>query len=405
MRNLRISLRAAATAALTALGVLATAVPSAHAASGYDRCPQGKFCLFDNVDGTGTMATYSGSTATLGTFDNKASGMRNRTGLYACVYSQPRYEYSDSVRHVALQAGNEDYAYGFEHIKDENSYLDNNVSSFRLARTQHECGTGLEYMPWYSPSESSERGPQEFGDFNADGTTDLLFRSVHGNLWLQRGDSTATRIGTGWQSMTALLRHGDRNGDGAEDIVARDTAGALWMYPGNGTGGLKRRVQIGTGWQSLKHLTAVGDFNGDGSKGDLVSTDSTGALWLHPARAAGTVGPRQKIGSSGWQSMTALVGAGDMNGDRRNDLVARDSSGNLWLYPGRGTGTLGPRKLIGTSWKKFSRVFAVGDANGDGSNDLYALEDPLLYLYANNGTARLRESGVDWDWDRREIAF
>ncbi|MFJ8649824.1 FG-GAP-like repeat-containing protein [Streptomyces sp. NPDC093546] len=403
MRNLRISLRAAATAALTALGVLATAVPSAHAASGYDRCPQGKFCLFDKADGTGTMTTYSGSAATLGTFDNKASALRNRTGLYACIYSQPRYEYTDSVHHVVLYAGKGSEGHELTYIRDENSYLDNNVSSFRLARTQHECGSGKEYMEWAAPTAPGGAA-KPVGDFDRDGSTDLVFRSVAGNLWLLRG-YTAMRIGTGWQSMTALLRHGDRNGDGAEDIVARDTAGALWMYPGNGTCGLKRRVQIGTGWQSLRHLTAVGDFNGDGSKGDLISTDSTGVLWLHPGKASGTVAARQKIGSSGWQSMTALVGAGDMDGDRQNDLVARDSTGNLWLYPGRGTGTLGPRKLIGTGWKKFSRVFAVGDVQGDGTNDLYALNDPLLELYANNGTGRLRKDSVDYDWDDRETAF
>ncbi len=31
--------------------------------------------------------------------------------------------------------------------------------------------------------------------------------------------------------------------------------------------------------------------------------------------------------------MTALVGAGNFQGDGHNDLLSRDSAGNLWLWP------------------------------------------------------------------------
>ena len=37
--------------------------------------------------------------------------------------------------------------------------------------------------------------------------------------------------------MTAILGPGDWDGDGSADVLARDTAGGLWLYPGNGTGG------------------------------------------------------------------------------------------------------------------------------------------------------------------------
>jgi hypothetical protein len=58
---------------------------------------------------------------------------------------------------------------------------------------------------------------------------------------------------------------------------------------------------------------------------------------------------RVRIGA-GWNVMTALAGAGDLSGDGRADLVARDRLGQLWLYPGNGHGRLLARVRIGAGW-------------------------------------------------------
>ena len=403
---MRSSLRGAVVAGLAALGLLATATPPAHAASGFDRCPSGRFCLFDNRDGTGAMVSFTTSAASLGTFDNKAQSARNRTGKYVNIYTQQSYREGDPTRNDATLFIEPDGAR--EGI--DLTYVDkmsNNVSSVRIASTEHEVMTGLPYMPWYSPSTYGQpRAAQPVGDLNRDGVTDLLFRTLTGALYFQRGDGSATSIGVGWNSMNVLQRHGDRDGDGAEDIVTRDGNGVLWMYPGNGMGGLKPRVQIGVGWSTLRNITAVGDFNGDGRRGDVVTNDSSGRLWLFAGRSNGTLEPRKQIGSSGWQGMTALVGAGDMNSDGKNDLVARDGSGRLWLYPGKGNGAMGPRQQIGVGWKTFGRIFGLGDVNADGRRgDLFALHAPYLSLYTNNGLSRLSASYTDYGWDTRETAF
>jgi hypothetical protein len=74
--------------------------------------------------------------------------------------------------------------------------------------------------------------------------------------------------------------------------------------------------------------------------------------------------------------MTALQAAGDMNSDGKDDLLARDSTGRLWIYPG-------DRKLIGAGgWSMFPNVLGIGDVDGDGRPDLQAAGDGDYYTEA-----------------------
>ncbi|WP_351228137.1 VCBS repeat-containing protein [Streptomyces sp. NPDC002133] len=53
-----------------------------------------------------------------------------------------------------------------------------------------------------------------------------------------------------------------------------------------------------------------------------------------------------------------VIGAGDFNGDGRNDLVSRDTSNRLWLNAGTGTGTFANRVPAGdaTYWKSWASL-------------------------------------------------
>ena len=89
---------------------------------------------------------------------------------------------------------------------------------------------------------------------------------------------------------------------------------------------------------------------------------------------------------SGWNAFTALFQAGDFSGDRRADLVAVDSLGKLWLYPGNGRGGFGARTQIGTGWAGFGAVLPLRDFNGDGRADIGAITtDGRLLMYPGNG--------------------
>ena len=87
------------------------------------------------------------------------------------------------------------------------------------------------------------------------------------------------------------------------------------------------------------------DFNGD-AKADLIATDTAGRLWLYPGNGKGGFAPKKQV-SQGWNSMTSVVSAGDTNSDGKADLVARDAAGRLWLYLGNGKGGFAPEEAGG----------------------------------------------------------
>ncbi|MFD0427929.1 FG-GAP repeat domain-containing protein [Streptomyces zhihengii] len=81
---------------------------------------------------------------------------------------------------------------------------------------------------------------------------------------------------------------------------------------------------------------------------------------------------------------------GDLTGDGRPDIVARDTAGVLWLHPGTGDrkAPFAPRTRIGGGWNAYDRLLSVGDLDADGRADLIAREpDGDLYRYSGTGTA------------------
>jgi hypothetical protein len=91
-----------------------------------------------------------------------------------------------------------------------------------------------------------------------------------------------------------------------------------------------------------------GDMTGDG-RADVLARDTDGMLWLYPGSWRGGLLSRVHAGS-GWNYMTVIAGRGDFNGDLRNDLLAVDTSGALWLYRGNGTGGWLGKVQVGSGW-------------------------------------------------------
>jgi hypothetical protein len=123
------------------------------------------------------------------------------------------------------------------------------------------------------------------GDFNGDGTSDLLWF----NPWLSQ---------VGYWTMSAIAPSSDGGG------VTRT--------------GLKT-YNVTSGY----FVGAVGDFNDDGYA-DLVFTSANRDLWLWTNNQHGGW-TSTRINNSSYPSQWQLIGAGDINGDGHDDL--------LWLDP------------------------------------------------------------------------
>jgi hypothetical protein len=249
---------------------------------------------------------------------------------------------------------------------------------------------------WISSTVVSTLAPRH--DFTDNGTPDLLARDSSGQLWLEntgydpvkKSLTTSARrlIGTNWNIYTMIEPVGNIGGSAVGDLVARDSAGVLWFYEGKGDGTFLPRVQYGSGWNQYAELAAGGDLDGDG-KADLVAADTAGLLWLYKGtgNAAAPYKARVKVGLGGWEHLDQLNLTGDIAGSSAGDLVARDTSGFLWLYEGKGDGTfLSPIKM-GSGWSQYTHLTAIGDGNGDGKPDLYTIDSTgKAYFYAGTGS-------------------
>ncbi|QNA75394.1 N-acetylmuramoyl-L-alanine amidase [Streptomyces sp. So13.3] len=207
----------------------------------------------------------------------------------------------------------------------------------------------------------------DLSGFHANGTGDLIAREPSGTLWYYKGTGNiaapfATRIkaGTGWQIYNALIGVGDVSADGKPDLIARDTAGILYLYRGTGNPAapFTTRVKIGTGWQMHNMLVGGSDLTGDG-KVDLIARDTSGNLWLYrgTGNAAAPWAARLKVGT-GWQMHNLIVGTSDLSGDGKADLLARDTTGKLWLYRGTGNAAapFAARTLVTTGWQMYNAL-------------------------------------------------
>ncbi|MFE9395323.1 FG-GAP-like repeat-containing protein [Streptomyces flavidovirens] len=203
------------------------------------------------------------------------------------------------------------------------------------------------------------------GDVNGDRCNDVLVRLGNELRSYRPGcgkvvsaSSPYTSIGTGWSQYGVLTSPGDVNGDGHPDLIARQTTtGDMYFYAGTADHRFKGRVKIGTNWKGYTKIVGAGDLNGDG-RGDLLGVDTAGALWRYYGTATGGVTSRVKL-AAGWGSTyTTVVGIGDITGDAKPDLVARTSDGKLFRHSGNGNGTVAGRVQIGSSgWAGFKSLY------------------------------------------------
>ncbi|MFF0187964.1 FG-GAP repeat protein [Streptomyces sp. NPDC005244] len=251
------------------------------------------------------------------------------------------------------------------------------------------------------------------GDFTGDGKTDLAVGSTGTDVWIFKGGFTASggaaaklrfdaQIEAGAYPMGAVrLAAGDFDGDGTDDVVVGSSAGNF-VYLGGSTGPTLQ-TEAGEGYAGA--LT-VADFDRDGHDDLVVGTDFVsvlddtargGYVSVFHGGAAGvdttrkTVFSQDTAGVPGTDESNdwfgASLAAGDVNGDKYPDLAvgadnesvgSTDGVGNVWVLRG------GPSGLTGTGAQSFNQ----GTAGVPGANEQSDMFGDAVHLADHNKDGR-----------------
>ncbi|GAA3222921.1 FG-GAP repeat domain-containing protein [Nonomuraea helvata] len=193
-------------------------------------------------------------------------------------------------------------------------------------------------------------------------------------------------LGGGFAEATALVRATTSEGGTRNDLFFR-LGGELYYTAERGTS----TMPVASNMDAYNLIMTPGDM-GSSASPEIIARDTSGALWLYPGRSDGGLAARVQAGTAGWNSMNALAGYGDYTGDGKNDLLARTTAGTLYIYPGTGSTTanqiLGTRVSAGTGWDAYTALVSTGDNNGDGKPDLIARDSAgALWLFKGTGVA------------------
>lgn len=222
------------------------------------------------------------------------------------------------------------------------------------------------------------------GDFNGDLRDDLLCRDATGYTAVALANSSGQFTGVSWSATLnwckqsgATLLVGDLNADGRDDLLCRDgtgyTSGAFASSSGQFPAGSWSAT---LNWCKQAGARVVqGDVNLDRRK-DLICQDATGYVSWMLANSSG----RYSSSSFGQtinfcKSVSAKLLVGDFNGDRRDDLLCREASGlqsvSLANTSGKFTGT---SFAAGSPWCAAAQHVVAGKFNTDGRTDVTCVE-------------------------------
>ncbi|MFE9694570.1 FG-GAP repeat domain-containing protein [Micromonospora sp. NPDC005806] len=214
---------------------------------------------------------------------------------------------------------------------------------------------------------------------------------------------------TGTAGVATLVPFGDLDEDGMPDLLVVDKVGYLRVFLGTGRNGFPKSttksITLGRGWLAYRLLVAPGDLNGD-RRPDLLGVGTDGKLWLYTANGGGGFSTRVQIGS-GWGVYPKVVGAGDLNGDGNGDLLGIDAAGVMYRYFSDGARHFSSRVKVSAGWNIYNTVLAIGDLNQDGRHDLLARDaNGLLWFYAGRGDGTFAsrvQRGSGWNGFARVV--
>jgi hypothetical protein len=212
-----------------------------------------------------------------------------------------------------------------------------------------------------------------------DNAPDLVVRRADGYLQVvptggQTGFRPAVSTAMYWRYFSMVSAVGDVTGDGRGDVLAKSPSGWARVYPGAGYGRISSHPLKPTlRFRGTNVLLAAGDWNRDG-RGDVVARSrATGKLLLFKGQRGGQFAAPTTITSYSTRSFGSLSVVGDLTGDGRPDVMGRAANGYLYLMRSQPNGRLAPpikRGYVGSTYTIL--LGGAGDMTGDGRGDLLA---------------------------------
>ena len=243
-------------------------------------------------------------------------------------------------------------------------------------------------------------GPHD--DFDNDGKSEVVYTDLAGYFHILDSVYNQDLFVDLELGVDTIVTPGDVDGDNRNDIIGRTPTGELRLYRNVSVTDqvtTSSYTTIGHGWQIYNRIVGAGDLTGDG-RPDLLARTPSGDLYRYASLGNGQLGARVKIGY-GWNIYDQIVVSGDISGDGRADVLARTPSGDLYRYASSGNGQLGARVKIGYGWQIYNQIQAGGDINGDGAADVMARTPAgQLYSYSSTGTGLSGRTtvGNGWNW-------
>jgi hypothetical protein len=242
-------------------------------------------------------------------------------------------------------------------------------------------GTGsLTYRGTYVAPNSNDFNPGSnsivASDVNGDGKLDLVAATPNNGLFvfLGNGDGTfQTPVNYSYARTSGCctgIAVGDLNGDGKPDLALPVNDGiSILLNNGNGTFGAATYYPSGVAGSSPGAGIAIGDVNGD-KKPDVVESNENFGAIVFLNQGKGTFAVKGAIGSEPVSATSSVVLA-DINNDKKLDILINDQFGEVHTYYGKGNGTFtaGPAYPLNALGNNAEGLI-VADFNNDGTVDL-----------------------------------